>query len=233
MTISLFLLAKLTAISEMISTPFHFYKTPNLLKLISKDLVWNISTNNKEIYLTFDDGPIPKLTEYVLDTLNEFEAKASFFCVGENIYKYPDICQKIVEKGHILGNHTYNHLKGWSSKNEHYFENVEKCNNYISNYQEAVQKSLFRPPHGQITINQINHLKDKYKIIMWDILAYDFNTNHSPQKSLTKIIQQTQPGSIVVFHDNYKAEEKMKYMLPGYIKHFKERGFTFKKIEAI
>ena len=217
----------------MISKLFHFYKTPVLLKKLSKDLIWNIPINKKEIYITFDDGPIPNLTEYVLDILDEFEAKATFFCVGENIYKYPEICQRIVGKGHLLGNHTFNHLKGWSSKNEHYFENVEKCDEYILHYQKAGQKPLFRPPHGQITINQINHLKDKYKIIMWDILAYDFNNNHSPQKSLTKIIQQTKPGSIVVFHDNYKAEEKMIYMLPGYIKHFKERGFSFKKLEAI
>ena len=214
----------------MISELLHFYKTPSLLKKISKDLVWEIPTTNKDIYLTFDDGPIPRLTEYVLDVLEDFEAQTTFFCVGENIFSYPKICEKIIEKGHIIGNHTFNHLKGWSTKNDQYFKNIEKCHKQISSYQVSQGKPLFRPPHGQITRNQIKNIKKDFKIIMWDILAYDFDSSHSPEKSLSKIIQKTDPGSIVVFHDNYKAENKLKFILPRFMQHFKEKGFNFKKL---
>lgn len=211
----------------------HFYKTPGLLKKISTDLIWNVPTADKVIYLTFDDGPIPDLTEYVLRILDEFEAKATFFCVGDNIRKYPEICKKVIEKGHILGNHTLNHLKGWSTKNDSYFKNIETCQEYISNYQKSDHKPLFRPPHGQITRNQIKNLRSNYQIIMWDILAYDFENTHSPSQSLDRVIKLTKSGSIVVFHDNYKAETKLKYMLPGFLKHFKENGFTFKVLNPI
>jgi len=210
----------------------HFYKTPNFLKRISKDLIWDIPDCSKDLFLTFDDGPIPDLTEYVLDVLDDFDVKATFFCVGENIFKYPHICKKVVEKGHAIGNHTYNHLKGWSTKNDQYFLNIEKCQEHISKYQ-TLEKPLFRPPHGQITRSQIKNLKDKYDIIMWDVLAYDFDNTHSPQKSLKKVIHLTKPGSIIVFHDNYKAEDKLKYMLPRFLKHFKEKGFRFKLFDSI
>lgn len=211
----------------------HFYKTPNLLKKISDDLIWNVPTNKKEIFITFDDGPIPKLTEYILNILDEFEAKATFFCVGDNIYKHPDICSKVIDKGHVIGNHTFNHLKGWSTNNDHYFENIMKCQEYISNYQESVQKPLFRPPHGQITRNQIKFLRNDYKIIMWDILAYDFDNSHTPSKSLERIIKLTRPGSIIVFHDNYKAKNKLMYMFPRFLNHFREKGFEFKVLKTI
>ena len=210
----------------------HFYKTPNLLKKISKDLVWDIPGSSKDIYLTFDDGPIPDLTEYVLDILDDFEANATFFCVGENIFKYPAICHKVIEKGNVIGNHTYNHLKGWSIKNSQYLINIEKSHKLISKYQKS-EKPLFRPPYGQITRSQIKNLKEMYNIIMWDILAYDFDNTHSPLKSLDKMIRLTKPGSIVVFHDNYKAEDKLKYMLPRFLKYFKERGFNFKLFDSI
>lgn len=210
----------------------HVYNTPGFLKKIFKDLIWDIPTNDKDIYLTFDDGPIPNLTEYVLDILDKFEAKATFFCVGDNIFKYQSICEKVIEKGHIIGNHTFNHLKGWGTKNNQYLNNIEKCHEHILKYQKFKHKPLFRPPHGQITKSQIKNLKDDFKIIMWDILAYDFDITHSPLKSLNKIICLTRPGSIVVFHDNYKAENKLKYMLPRFLKHFKEKGFSFKKLDV-
>lgn len=209
----------------------HFYKTPGFLKRISKDLVWGIQGVSKDLYITFDDGPIPDLTEYVLDVLDDFEAKATFFCVGENIYKYPDLCKTIINKGHVVGNHTYNHLKGWSTKNNQYFSNIEKCNELILKYQKSA-RPLFRPPHGQITRSQINSLKEKYNIIMWDILSYDFDHRHSSPISLEKMMRLTKPGSIVVFHDNYKAEDKLKYMLPRFLKHYKERGFNFKLFDS-
>ena len=208
----------------------HFYKTPDLLKKISKDLVWDIPTNDKDIYLTFDDGPIPNLTEYVLDILDDFDAKATFFFVGENIFRYPNICKKVIEKDHVVGNHTFNHLKGWSIRNSKYIDNIKKCHEHILKYQKFKHKPLFRPPHGQITKSQIKNIESEFNIIMWDILAYDFDNSHSPLKSLNRIISSTRPGSIVVFHDNYKAENKLKYMLPRFLKHFKEQGFNFNKL---
>jgi len=208
-----------------------FYKTPSLLKYISKHLIWGLPTSEKCIYLTFDDGPIPHLTEYVLDVLDEFDAKATFFCVGDNIFKYPEVCKKVIQRGNILGNHTYNHLKGWSTGNQEYIDNIDKCQQIIEKYQKMSKKPLLRPPHGQISLNQINLLKEKYSIIMWDILAYDFDDGDTPKKSLERIIRLTKPGSIVVFHDNYKTEAKLKYMLPRYLRSLKGKGFSFKILD--
>ena len=209
----------------------HFYKTPGILKKISKDLIWDIQADNgKEIYVTFDDGPIPQLTEYLLDVLSDFNAKATFFCVGENIVKQPELFDRIIRDGHAVGNHTYNHLKGWSTKNKRYFANIEKCQSTINNHLPKTRQPLFRPPHGQITRSQIKALRTNYKIIMWDILAYDFDNSHAPEVSLKKLVDKTAPGSIVVFHDNYKAESKIKYMLPKFLDHFALLEFKFKKI---
>ena len=209
----------------------HIYKFPPLIKRLGKNLIWDISTTNKEIFLTFDDGPVPGLTEYVLDVLGEYDAKATFFCVGDNISKHPNICKKIINQGHLIGNHTFNHLKGWSTKNHEYFMNIEKCQQEISKYQPACGKPLFRPPYGQISGKQIQSIKDQYHIIMWDVLTYDYEKKPAPQKRLNKIIEKTLPGSIVVFHDNYKGEINLRKLLPAYIKHFKNQGFIFKKLE--
>lgn len=211
----------------------HFYKTPKIFKYFSNDLIWNIPTISNEIFLTFDDGPIPNLTDYILDVLDEYDAKATFFCVGDNISKDSSICNRIIEKGHLVGNHTNNHLKGWPTKTLTYSQSIEKCQKVILAHQNSNGVPLFRPPYGKITFNQIRSLKDKYKIIMWDILAYDFLEDHSPEKSLAKIKEKTRSGSIVVFHDNFKAEYKLKYMLPRYLRHFKDKGFTFKKLDFI
>ena len=208
----------------------HFYKTPKLLKSLFSVPIWSIPSAKNEIYLTFDDGPIPGLTAYILDVLKEFNAYATFFCVGDNIRKHTPILEKTIDQGHAIGNHTYNHLKGWLTKNNEYFTNIDKCSAEISKHLQTKHKPLFRPPYGQITSSQINSLNKDYCIIMWDILAYDFSLRHTAEKSLQKIIHYTRPGSIVVFHDNYKAESKLKFMLPQYLKHFTEKGFLFKKI---
>jgi peptidoglycan/xylan/chitin deacetylase (PgdA/CDA1 family) len=210
---------------------FHFYKTPAILKSISKSLIWNAPSNEKTIYLTFDDGPVPNLTEYIVETLKNYKASATFFCVGDNIRKYPAVFKKVIQHGHTIGNHTFNHLKGWSSRNDLYLENIHKCQQIIEQNYSSERKALFRPPYGQITIKQIQLLKESYNFVMWDVLAYDFNESHTPEKSLKKIIKATNPGSIVVFHDNYNAEKKLKYMLPKFLDHFKGLGFEFKKLE--
>jgi len=180
------------------------------------------------LYITFDDGPIPGLTPYVLKTLEDFHATATFFCVGDNIRKHKNVYEKILERPHAIGNHTYNHLKAWNCSMAEYLGNIQKCDEAIG-YQ-SINKTLFRPPHGQITPGLIRKLKKTHRIIMWDTLAYDYSQNHNAETSLKHILKRTHAGSIIVFHDNYKAEGKLKYMLPRFLEHFSERGYIFKNL---
>ena len=207
-----------------------FYRTPAVLSGLFSGVLWRVNTTKKEIYLTFDDGPIPQLTAYILRELQQHHVEATFFCVGDNIRKYPVICQDIVDAGHTIANHTFHHLKGWKTKNAHYSMNIEKCQALINQYQSMENKPFFRPPYGQITPIQASMLRQHYRIVMWDILAYDFSNAHTPQQSLWHILQKTRAGSVVVFHDNYKAEAKLKYMWPRYLDEMKNRGFVFKKL---
>ena len=208
------------------------YKTPQILSLLAPNLTWKVKTDQKVIYLTFDDGPVPGLTDYVLDELKNHDALATFFCVGENIHKYPETCQKIIDHGHLIGNHTYNHLKGWSTKNELYFTNIDKCQAEIERFQHSSGRAVFRPPHGQITRKQVTYIRKKYQIVMWDILTYDYQIKLAPPQRLDKIIKKTSPGTIIVFHDNFKGEKNLRYLLPRYLYHFKNIGFKFKKLDA-
>jgi peptidoglycan-N-acetylglucosamine deacetylase len=162
----------------------------------------------KIVYLTFDDGPIPETTPYILDTLNKYGVKATFFCVGENVKKHPELYKRIVDEGHFVGNHTFNHLKGWETSLEKYLENVSKCAEYVSS-------NLFRPPYGKMTLRQYNALKKKYHLIFWDVLIPDFDVNSSAQKCLAVIKRKVRAGSILVFHDNLKAKNKLTELLPG------------------
>jgi peptidoglycan/xylan/chitin deacetylase (PgdA/CDA1 family) len=207
----------------------NFYRTPFFLPWFYPSLTWRIPTTEKIIYLTFDDGPVPGATEFVLGNLAEFNAKATFFCIGDNIRKHPDIFQKVVEAGHTIGNHTFNHLKGWSTSTEKYIENVKLFNDQVAsvNYQSPI---LFRPPYGRIKRAQISVLRS-YKIIMWDVLSYDYQINGSAENHLRGTIDATRPGSIVVFHDSYKAEPKTQYILPRYLEHFANKGFKFLPIQ--
>ena len=198
----------------------YFIKPPVLLKLIYPEALWNITTPKNEIFLTFDDGPIPQITPWVLEQLKQFNAKATFFCVGENISKYPDIFQKILNDGHVIGNHTYNHLNGWKNSKEDYLENIEKCNAYA-------KSNLFRPPYGKLMINQYKDLKRKYKIVMWDVLSGDFDLNLSKEKCFKNVVENAKKGSVVVFHDSIKAELRLKYTLPKVLEYYSNRGFTF------
>ncbi|MCC5927856.1 MAG: polysaccharide deacetylase family protein [Cyclobacteriaceae bacterium] len=186
--------------------------------------------DEKNIYLTFDDGPIPGLTPAVSDILKSFGIKATFFCVGHNVEKNPDVLQMLVEAGHSIGNHTYHHLKGWNTKDEAYMANVNACDQIILKYYPAYRPGLFRPPYGRIKKSQINALISSHKIIMWDVLTHDYSNRHSFDKALSKSIHATNPGSIVVFHDNIKAEKKMLYILQRYVPHFMEKGFNFKTL---
>lgn len=211
---------------------FTIHRTPFFLPWIYPDLVWRIPTNKNELYLTFDDGPVPGPTEYVLDTLKEYSVKATFFCIGDNVRKHPDVFNRIVDEGHAVGNHTFNHLKGWSTALKTYLDNVELCELEIRNSKSKSGNSkLFRPPYGRISKSQVTALKH-YSIIMWDVLTADYQRSVSPESCLRNSIAATRPGSIIVFHDSLKAERNMTYTLPRYISHFLHRGYSFNVIKV-
>lgn len=185
--------------------------------------IWDIPSETDDIYLTFDDGPVNGITHKVLNILDDFEIKATFFCVGENVVRHNDVFLELLSKGHAVGNHTYNHLKGWKTNFEDYIYNVDICN-------KLVGVPLFRPPYGRITRKQAALLKDNYKIIMWSVLSYDFDQKLNAAKCLKKSIDKTRKGCIIVFHDNVKAEKNLIYTLPRYIEHFKKKNYNFKTL---
>jgi peptidoglycan-N-acetylglucosamine deacetylase len=193
---------------------------PFWLKWLYPSLIWNKSRNDKTIYLTFDDGPVPVVTPFVLNTLKKFDATATFFCVGDNVQKYPEIYKQVLQDGHSVGNHTFNHLKGWKTRNAEYISNVEKC-------RELVESNLFRPPYGRGTRSQYSILSAQYSIIMWDVLSCDFDEKISPEKCLQKVMQHSGNGSIVVFHDSLKAYPRLEYVLPLALQHWREKGYRF------
>ncbi|WP_231427519.1 polysaccharide deacetylase family protein [Pedobacter sp. Leaf250] len=201
----------------------YLIKSPLLLKWYYPSLLWNKSRTEKVIYLTFDDGPIPNVTDFVLKTLKAFNAKATFFCIGDNIVKHPEVYARVINDGHAIGNHTFNHLKGWKTDDETYIENALMC-------QQLTRTALFRPPYGRIKKSQISNLRSQIpdlKIIMWDVLSGDFDTNLSAEKCYQNVIKNTENGSIVVFHDSLKAFDRLEYTLPRVLKYFTDKGFTF------
>lgn len=204
----------------------YLVKSPRLLKWYYPSLTWNKDRDRKVIYLTFDDGPIPDVTDFALKTLKHFDAKATFFCIGDNIAKHPSIFNQIQQDGHSIGNHTYNHLKGWKTANEHYVNNFLQC-------QAQTNTQLFRPPYGRIKKSQIKAIKSYYpelEIIMWDVLSGDFDTDLSPEKCCDNVIKNTNNGSIIVFHDSLKAFERMRYALPRVLEYFSRVGYSFEKL---
>jgi peptidoglycan/xylan/chitin deacetylase (PgdA/CDA1 family) len=204
-------------------------KTPNLIKHYLGDYVWERPNAQNKIYLTFDDGPIPEVTPWVLDVLKQNNIKATFFCVGENISKYPDIFKQLINDGHSIGNHTYNHLKGWKTKTEVYLDNIQKAQNEISSH--GISTQLFRPPYGKLTPSQTKALyKLNYDIVMWSVLSKDYRQTLSSDKVLDNIICNTISGSIIVCHDNIKAFDNLKKALPKAIEHLLEKGFVFDRL---
>jgi peptidoglycan-N-acetylglucosamine deacetylase len=205
------------------------FRTPFFLPWLAPDLVWRMPTQEKQIFLTFDDGPIPGPTEFVLETLEKHKAKATFFCIGDNVRKYPTIFTQLSKAGHTIGNHTFNHIKGWNHSTNDYLDNIELCKSQFRSTLQTVSasQSLFRPPYGRITKAQIKALKDQYKIIMWDVLTQDYQRSMSQERCLAGSIQATRSGSIVVFHDSLRAEKNLTYALPRYLEHFSNQGFVF------
>jgi len=198
----------------------YFAKAPFFLKYIYSKSIWNKSRSEKKVYLTFDDGPIPELTPFVLETLKKYDIKATFFCVGENIKKNPILFEQLKNEGHQIGNHTYNHLKGWDTEDSIYLENIEKC-------QELTQTTLFRPPYGRAKKSQLKQIYQNYEVIMWDVLSGDFDLNLSPEECLKNVTKNTENGSIIVFHDNLKAIPRVKYALPLAIAYLLKEGYRF------
>lgn len=201
----------------------YLIKTPKFIKSLFPNFIWNLPRNNNQIYLTFDDGPIPEVTPWVLDLLKQYNAQATFFCVGENVIRYPDIYKRIVDEGHSVGNHTLNHLNGWVSDNIPYFHNVRHC-------ASQVDSDLFRPPYGKLKPKQVQFLQRHYKIIMWDVLSGDFDPGISKEQCLNNVMDNAESGSIIVFHDSLKAEDKLRFVLPRVLEHFTRSEFIFKKI---
>lgn len=215
----------------------YLIKSPLLLKWYYPSLLWNKSRSEKVIYLTFDDGPIPNVTDFVLKTLKAFKAKATFFCIGDNIVKHPAVFERVKNDGHAIGNHTFNHLKGWKTDDDTYIKNAIQC-------QEITQTHLFRPPYGRIKKSQIKSLQlaipnfqsqsqtanSKLQIVMWDVLSGDFDINLAPEKCYQNVIKNAGNGSIIVFHDSLKAFERLKYTLPKVLEYFSEKGFQFSSL---
>ena len=195
-------------------------RPPQLLRAMYKGSLWRMDKKEPTIYLTFDDGPIPELTDWVLDILKQYQVKATFFCVGDNIIKNPSIFQRILSEGHQVGNHTFNHVKGWDKTTTFYTDNVRKC-------QELTKTDLFRPPYGRIKKSQYKQLVQDYKVVFWDVLSYDYDKLTSSKKCLDNSIKYTRNGSIIVFHDNIKAEKNLKFALPQYIEHFLKLNYKF------
>ena len=207
---------------------FYFVKTPGWLKKIYDSYIWSIPGSDKILYLTFDDGPHPEATPFVLKELKKYNVLATFFCIGKNVVSYPDIYKQILQEGHSVGNHTYNHLNGWKTNNDDYLKDIALAADEIDSY-------LFRPPYGRITSFQAKNLKPvmkgkEPKVIMWDVLSGDFDTACSPQQCLANVLFASVPGSIIVFHDSEKAFSRLEYALPRVLQYFSEKGYLFKSL---
>ena len=204
-----------------------FYSAPFWIRAISpKGLIWRVPTNKKEVFLTFDDGPVPEVTPLVLDILTKYNVKATFFCVGENVHKYPEIFALLLKDGHAIGNHTYHHVKAWETDYNLYLSEVKQCNQLIGS-------KLFRPPHGQINPKIARQLRKDFRIIMWSALTGDYNKKLSGEQCLSNAIKNTRSGSIIVFQDSIKARERMEYALPQYIEYCLKEGYIFRTLEGI
>lgn len=212
-------------------------KTNYFIKRIFPNYVWDIPNHENKVFLTFDDGPTPEITEWTLEQLKKHNAKATFFCIGNNIEKHPEIFQKIIQEEHAIGNHTFNHLKGWETDTDEYVENTRKCSLFIKEKGKGIRDKedaveLFRPPYGKIKPAQSGILRKlDYKIIMWDVLSCDFDQTITPEECLANVLQHVESGSIIVFHDSIKAEQNLKYVLPKTLELLKEKGFVCAKID--
>lgn len=232
-------------------------KTPGFVKSLFPNFIWNIDTKKQELYLTFDDGPTPEITPWVLQQLKAHNAKATFFCIGSNVEKHPEIFKSIIENGHSIGNHTHNHLKGWKHKTKGYIEDVKKAQHILDKFHTSTRfdstqrtkltgtvnenseivnlkssiKNLFRPPYGKFKTKQAKELqKLGYDIVMWDVLSFDWDASVSEEECSNNILNSTKNGSIIVLHDSLKAERNLKYVLPKVLEYYSHKGLNFKAL---
>jgi len=206
---------------------YYFIKTPGWLKKIYSSRIWDIPGREKVLYLTFDDGPHPVATPFVLELLQQYHAKATFFCIGKNVVEQPALYKRILLEGHRVGNHTYNHLNGWKTPDAEYLENIGEA-------AKVIDSDLYRPPYGRISAFQSSLLRrgaHPYQIIMWDVLSADFDRNLPPEECTRNVLRHARPGSIVVFHDSEKAFERLRETLPAVLKHFTELGYRMESIK--
>lgn len=205
----------------------YLFKTPRILKVAYNRGIWNIDDSPNSVFLTFDDGPHPEITTFVLDELKKVNAKGTFFCIGKNVEKHPDIYNRILDEGHAVGNHTQNHKNGWSTDNAVYYRDILSAAKHI-------KSNLFRPPYGRITYAQgmgLEKLLPNTKIIMWDVLSGDFDTELSPEDCLKNVVKNTKAGSIIVFHDSQKAFERLEYALPQFLAHCQSQNWEMKALD--
>lgn len=222
----------------------HFFFVPSTIQRLIPSCTWRKDASQKTIYITFDDGPHPRITPWVLTELLKHDAKATFFCVGDNIRKFPEVCKATLAAGHALANHTMHHIKGWKTSNQDYLKDIQDCELEINRIYPVVDddvqvephrgispsplKKLFRPPYGQIKRSQISAVKALgYEVVQWSNLSCDYDPKLNVKKSLSALVSQTTPGSIVVFHDSEKAEDQLMWLLPKYLEAMTARGYTF------
>jgi peptidoglycan/xylan/chitin deacetylase (PgdA/CDA1 family) len=219
----------------------YFVKTPSLISFLFRNQIWSFPSKNKDLYLTFDDGPTPEITDYVLDLLTQFNAKATFFCIGKNIENHPTIFNRIMEQGHAVGNHTYEHLKGWKTLDKKYLASISRTENIINKLKKTspdypincLNSKLFRPPYGKVKKSQIKSLvKSNYKLIMWTVLSADFDPAIDADQCFNNVVRNARNGSIIIFHDSIKSFKTLKHALPKVLKYYTERGYNFKIIDS-
>ena len=198
-------------------------KSPKILQCLFAGFIWKIDTDEKVIYLTFDDGPHPVITPWIINLMNQYDAKGTFFLIGDAVSRNPDLYQLYKTNGHLVGNHTYRHIKGWQSRKKNYLKEITQC-------AEVVESSLFRPPYGQINLQGIREIKKLYKVVMWDVLSWDFDNETSSEICLSNVVNYSKEGSIVVFHENEKSMKNIMYALPKVLEHFTKLGYQFKVI---
>jgi peptidoglycan/xylan/chitin deacetylase (PgdA/CDA1 family) len=198
-------------------------RIPGILKKAFPGITWEVKSEKPALYLTFDDGPTPGVTHEVLKVLDRYRAAATFFCIGRNVERHPDIYRQMLAAGHTAGNHTYSHLKGWFTRDREYYLDISLAAQFI-------QSDLYRPAYGMITPRQLRHLKKTYTVVLWDIMSYDFAYNTTPEQCLKQVLRHARPGSVIVFHDSVKASEKLLYALPRLLDYFGEKGYSFESI---
>lgn len=226
----------LTGNYQMSSLPLlcmykYFIKTPWIIKRLFKSYVWSMPATDKEVYLTFDDGPHQTITPWILDELKKYNAAATFFCIGKNVAQHADVYKRIIDEGHAIGNHTHNHLNGWKTETDKYIADIKEAAKHIAT-------NLFRPPYGRIKKSQAKRINEALKnstsgkVIMWDVLSADFDNSITPEECLKNVLQNVEAGSIVVFHDSEKAFKNLQFVLPKVLAELDKKGYVFRKIEG-